>query len=299
MRFRVLTFAAVAGLLAPGAAAPRAGDPVAEAYALSGGVGLYTVARGDSLTSIGARLGVSRTIIARANGIGDRDRLQAGRTLVIDNRHIIPPRLAGEALVVNVPQRMLFVYTDEAAAAFPVAVGRADWPTPRGPFVIVEKERNPAWDLPESIRQELRQRGQPAPERVPPGPSNPLGSHWMRTSFPAIGIHGTPETLTLYRAVTHGCIRVHPADVASVYALVPAGAAGRLVYEPVLLAVTPDGVFLEAHPDVYRLAHVDAAALRKWAGARGIERDIDWAAASDVLGRRDGIARRIGERHHE
>lgn len=300
MRFGVLTFTGVAGLLALGAAAPRAGDPVAEAHALSGGVRSYTVVHGDSLMSIGARLGVSWQVIARANGIGDRDRLQTGRTLVIDNRHIIPPRTAGEALVVNVPQRMLFVYADEGIAAFPVAVGRAGRPTPRGPFVIVEKERNPVWDLPASIREELRQQGRPAPERVPPGPANPLGSHWMRTSFPAIGIHGTPDPLTLYRAVTHGCIRVHPADIAGVYARVPEGAAGHLLYEPVLLAVTPDGVFLEAHPDVYRLEAGDArAALRTWAGARGIEREIDWPAASEVLGRRDGIARRIGERHHD
>ena len=39
---------------------------------------------------------------------------------------------------------------------------------------------------------------------------------------------------------------MHPDDIALLYPLVPVGARGRIVYEPILLAQTPEGIFLEA-----------------------------------------------------
>jgi L,D-transpeptidase ErfK/SrfK len=293
---------AAAVLALGGAASPRAGAGVAvlEGEALSGGVHVYTVGRGDTLTSIGARFGAALTAIARENRLARTDRLRVGQILAIDNRHAVPPAAPGDALVLNVPQRMLFLYDDRPAAAFPVAIGRPDWPTPLGAFSITEKEIDPQWDIPESIRAELVERGQPAPRQMPPGPDNPLGTRWMRTSFPAVGIHGTPYPASIYRASTHGCIRMHPDDVLTVFARVPEGARGRFVYYPLLVAITPDGVFLEAHPDVYRLEETGAgAAVRAWADARGIAAALDWKAVSAVLEAREGIARRIGGLSHD
>jgi L,D-transpeptidase ErfK/SrfK len=97
-----------------------------------------------------------------------------------------------------------------------------------------------------------------------------------------------------FRHVTHGCIRMHPDDIARLYPLVPLGGRGRIVHEPILLAQTPEGVFLEAHPDVYR--RIDQRALsfvQEGAAAAGIDRAIDWAEASRVLQARRGVARRI------
>jgi hypothetical protein len=71
--------------------------------------------------------------------------------LTVDNRHIVPLFAAGLGIVVNVPQRMLFVARQGGATGYPVAVGRPSWPTPLGSFSIATKETNPTWDVPQSI----------------------------------------------------------------------------------------------------------------------------------------------------
>src|SRR5262249_56577179 len=52
------------------------------------------------------------------------------------------------------------------------------------------------------------------------------------------------------RAVTHGCIRMYPEDVAAVFALVPVGTKVRLINEPVKVAVVKGQLLIEAHPQV-------------------------------------------------
>jgi L,D-transpeptidase ErfK/SrfK len=155
----------------------------------------------------------------------------------------------------------------------------------------------PYWDVPGSIREELERQGRPAPTRVPPGPDNPLGTHWIGLTLPGIGVHGTTQPDSVYRAVSHGCIRLRPEQIAVLFTQVRVGARGAIVYEPVLLARTPDGVFLEANPDIYRFEREDPAlAVRALAGAGGLTAEIDWRLVMEVLAARDGIARRVGGR---
>jgi hypothetical protein len=89
---------------------------------------------------------------------------------------------------------------------------------------------------------------------------------------------------------------MHPAHIVEVFARLPVGSAGRFIYEPVLVAVTRDGIFLEAHRDIYGLAGGDVAgAVRAWAEARGTTGAIAWRTVDEVLTAREGVARRIGE----
>ena len=61
-----------------------------------------------------------------------------------------------------------------------------------------------------------------------------------------------------------------------------------------MLASLPDGrVFVEAHPDAYRLAPDPKPGLRALADSRGLVGRIDWARVADVLRARDGIARDV------
>jgi hypothetical protein len=88
---------------------------------------------------------------------------------------------------------------------------------------------------------------------------------------------------------------MHPDDIKSVFARVSPGARGRIIYEPVLLARTLDEIFLEAHPDVYRLAKGDAVArVRAIANATGISEEIDWTQVERVLEARRGSAASVG-----
>jgi L,D-transpeptidase ErfK/SrfK len=261
---------------------------------LIGSVFSHEVKAGDTLTSLGARYGVDMAVLARRNGRPLAKALSPGVHLIIDNRHIVwPVELStGAAIVINVPQRMLFRIVDgRVDVHYPVAVGRATWQTPRGPFTVLEKERDPTWDVPPSIQAEMRREGKPVITAIPPCPANPLGRHWIRLSHPGVGLHGTNVPSSIYRFTTHGCIRLHPDDVAGLFDRVCVGDAGMTVYDPVLLARLADGrIFAEVHPDPYKqgpnpLRHVQALAEHA-----AITDAIDWVGVADVIRLREGVA---------
>jgi L,D-transpeptidase ErfK/SrfK len=249
---------------------------------------IHVVQQGDTLSGLGARVGIEPRVIAKVNSLRADARLQVGQQIVLDNRHIVPT--ATEEVVINIPQRLLFVFHEGGVAAYPVAVGRSGWPTFTGPFTITTLEMNPAWDVPVSIQEELRRAGKPVVTRVPPGPANPLGAYWIGLSRPGFGIHGTNAPSSIYRFVTHGCIRLHPDDAARVFASVAVGMPGRTVYEPFLFARLPDDTILfEAHPDVYRRVGDPAAAARALAEDLGVLEMADWTAIRAALRDRDGV----------
>jgi L,D-transpeptidase ErfK/SrfK len=262
-----------------------------DAQSLTGRVHTVAVARGDTLRSLGSRFGVDPATIARGNGRALDAPLRVGETLQIDNRHIVPAFGPGVSIVVNVPQRTLFLLQTTGVTAYPVAVGRADWPTPLGEFSIVAKETNPTWDVPQSIREEARQAGRTLPLKVPPGPNNPLGAYWLGLSVGSVGIHGTNAPTSVYQVTTHGCIRLHPVDIAALFADVQVGTRGHLLYQPVLVAVDVEGVFVEVHRDVYRRSHDALEFVRARTRELGVFDRVDWAVVAEVIRERAGVAR--------
>jgi L,D-transpeptidase ErfK/SrfK len=137
----------------------------------------------------------------------------------------------------------------------------------------------------------MRLEGKPVLTAVPPGPDNPLGRHWIRLSFSGVGLHGTNVPSSIYRVTTHGCMRMHPDDIADLFAYTELGDSGRILYEPVLGAMMPDGrVFLEVHPDAYRrvpnMLDLALEVLRR-AGAGGA---ADPALVRDAVKARAGTA---------
>jgi L,D-transpeptidase ErfK/SrfK len=262
---------------------------------MTGGVFQHAVVRGESLALLGSRYGVDPRELAARNHLDARAVLQPGKILTVENFHIVPVGSADVSIVINVPQRMLFLDEGERVAGYPVGAGRRDWPTPLGDFTVVLKEEQPTWDVPRSIQEEMRREGRTVIEKVLPGPENPLGDFWLGLSVGSIGIHGTNAPSSIFRHTTHGCVRMHPDDIKSVFARVSQGTRGRIIYEPVLLARTPDGIFLEAHPDVYRVAKGDPVAhLRAIADAAGIFAEIDWLQVERVLKARRGSATSVG-----
>lgn len=96
---------------------------------------------------------------------------------------------------------------------WPVAVGTSSHPTPVGNFRVVMKQVNPTWFPPNSPWAA-------GLGPVPPGPGNPLGTRWIGTSAPAIGIHGTPVPSSIGTRASHGCIRMYIRDVERLYSQV-------------------------------------------------------------------------------
>jgi L,D-transpeptidase ErfK/SrfK len=278
-----------AGWLTP--AGPAAADPAAH---LAGGVTTYTVIRGDTWTSIGARFGVYPSTLAADNHVDLRRPLAIGLRLRIDNQHIVPAGVDTGTITVNVPQRMLF-YRDEAdLLAYPVAVGRPTWQTPASAFTVVRQEENPTWHVPASILAESARAGHTQPPVVPPGPTNPLGRFWIGLSAPGIGIHGTPLESSIYQTATHGCIRLQHDNIASLFARVEVGTHGRIIYEPILLTESGGDVYVEVHADVYhRLAETPQQVVRALAQASGLTDRIDWMLVDLAVEARAGVARRV------
>jgi L,D-transpeptidase ErfK/SrfK len=255
----------------------------------------YAVQRGDSLTSISARFGIELSVLARMNGLKNGAMLQQDQLLQIDNRHIIPERLT-DGILINLPQRMLYYFqAGKLMAHYPVGLGRPSWPTPMGSFNVTNIQENKTWYLPKSIQEEMRREGKIVLAQMPPGPENPLGKHWIGLSLTGIGIHGTIAPMSIYHFLSHGCIRLHPDDIAALFKQVRKNLAGKIIYVPVLLVRLKDGrIFLEVNRDVYKKAIDPATIVENSAKIQGLGNMVDWKKVNEVIQLKEGLAREVG-----
>jgi L,D-transpeptidase ErfK/SrfK len=283
----------------PGAPEPAAEPaPVAKAERLGGsliGAGFeHVVQAGDTLTLVSARYGVDPRVLARENGLERSAGLRAGQRLRVTNLHIVPAVRPAEGILINVPQRMLFLFRAGAlAGAYPVGLGRPDWQTPIGSYRIASRERDKAWIVPRSIQEEMRQRGRPVLTRVEPGPDNPLGGYWLGLDREECGIHGTLAPASVYAFQSHGCVRMHRDDIDELFGSVEIGEEVRIIYRPVMVAHgAGSDVLLEVHPDVYDRGGMPMSELEALARDYGLA--IDWARVRRVIAEREGIPRSVG-----
>jgi len=256
----------------------------------------YTIERGDNFIKLGSRFGVGSAVIATENGLELTSPLTAGKTLEINNRHVVPPPIA-DGIIINLPQRMLFYFEDgKLDAAYPAAVGRVapQWRTPTGRFKVVQLREDPTWHVPASIQREAELEGKDIEDFIPPGPDNPLGGYWIGLNFGSLGIHGTKSPLGIYGFHTHGCIRLGPSNAEKLFDAVDIGDHGEIIYEPTLIAHLDDGrVFLEVNRDVYKRGVGGMDYVRRLAEANHLGDLIDWTRAEEVVNRADGVARDI------
>ena len=285
----LVLLAMVAGVGRARAQLPPATNVVSVGHQVSGERFAYQVRERDTSDSIASRFGEPALTL-----VLDGNEPKPGDTIIIDNRHVVPPTVP-EGIVINVPQRMLFVFRDgQLAGAWPVTVGRPDWRTPLGGYRVAALELNPTWHVPPAIRAEMEDDGIPTSDVVKPGPSNPLGHRWIGLDHGGIGIHGTNHPKSIFYFGSHGCIRLAPEAVDKLFRLVKHDEPVEIVYKPVALAVLADGrIFMESDSDPYEQGRPDLNALQASARAAGIDRSINWSRASRALVMVEGIARRI------
>ena len=258
---------------------------------------IHLVSRGETWTTIGARLGVDPRVLAARNDRSVAVALRPGDVLGIDNRHIAAD-YGEDGVVINLPQRMLFHFVEGAVRAhYPVAVGQPGWPTPTGAFSIVATETNPTWDVPVSIQNEMRRAGKPVVTHVPPGPNNPLGDYWIGLSVGNIGIHGTTAPASIYSFATHGCIRLHPDDVEDLFHHVGVGEPVRVVYQPILVAFDGMNLYLEVHDDPYRRDPNPLVTALDLLQRSGLRERVDVNDVIRVVREADGLAVPLPLRH--
>lgn len=121
-------------------------------------------------------------------------------------------------IVVNLSKFRVSVIRDgKRVLTFKIAHGTARYPTPTGTYRIVNKQSNPTWTPPPD--SDWAKGLGP----IPPGPGNPLGTRWMGTSAPYVGIHGTPAASSIGTRASHGCIRMRIPDAEALYEEVSVG----------------------------------------------------------------------------
>ncbi len=211
----------------------------------------------DTLLDIARRYSLGYEEIIRANPGVDMWLPGEGTDVLLPGRRILPPG-PREGIVVNLPEHRLYYYAKPrkrhkaTVVTYPVSIGRMDWHSPLGQTWLVAKEKHPNWYPTASILKEHAANGDPLPKVVPPGPKNPLGDYKMRL---AVGdgtyeIHGTNNPLAVGMAITHGCIRMYPEDVAALFKAVPVGTKVWLINDPVKVAYVDGDLLVEAHPPV-------------------------------------------------
>jgi lipoprotein-anchoring transpeptidase ErfK/SrfK len=124
-------------------------------------------------------------------------------------------------IVIRTHDRALYYFVGPGhAIRYPVGVGRLgmQW---SGTAFIDGKYIKPAWSPPDSIRGDYSR----LPPVIPGGsPQNPMGVAAMTLSGGGqYAIHGTNNEGSIGGFVSHGCIRMHNADIEDLYSRVMIG----------------------------------------------------------------------------
>jgi len=205
----------------------------------------YTIKGNESLIEIARKFGIGYNEIVEANPKLDPFIPGKGKTVRISTQWILPDMSSYDGIVINLSEMRLYYFTKDKVMTYAIGIGDQGKDTPVGSFKIVDKLVNPPWVVPASIRKERPE----LPAVVPAGPDNPLGSHAMRLSRPSILIHGTNKPYAVGRKASHGCIRMYPEDIPTLFQVVPNQTRVTIIRQPVKAGIADNIVYLEAHKD--------------------------------------------------
>lgn len=267
---------------------------------LIGEVSHYTVRKEDNLYEIARRFDIGIVEILAANPGVDPWQPKPGTKLTLTTQHILPPVRTG--IVLNLSElRMFYFRPDGSVMTFPIGIGREGWQTPTGVTSITRKRKDPVWIPPPSIREENPN----LPDIIPAGPENPLGAYALNLGWPGYVIHGTNRPYGIGKRSSHGCIRLYPEDIETLFSAVKTGTPVTVIDTPYKVGWKGDTLYLEvtqtqeqadiiaaygdpachAMPEIYD-------AVREAAGAAA----VDWYAVEEVMVRQNGIPTAIGKR---
>jgi lipoprotein-anchoring transpeptidase ErfK/SrfK len=169
------------------------------------------------------RVGIAIDLPKAATSVEQAILVRDRPAYALPSKRVLPAVTSvGPAIIIERSRYRLTLWRAGKRRTFGIAVGQPSFPTPSGTFQIVTKQRNPTWFPPDSPWAA-------GLGPVPPGVDNPLGTRWMGTSAPAIGIHGTPISSSIGTAASHGCIRMHIGDAEYLYDQIEVGSPVRIV----------------------------------------------------------------------
>jgi L,D-transpeptidase ErfK/SrfK len=282
----------------------NSGDTVITQY--SDNVPLTRAEQDETLLDVALRFSLGQMEIVRLNQKIDRWMVKKGEIVRLANRRILPDT-PHNGITLNLSEYRLYFYPPGqpgTVMSFAHGIGRQDWKTPLGQTKVAKKVKDPSWHPPESIRREHAANGDPLPEIVPPGPHNPLGAYALYLALPGeYRIHGTDidKIYGIGMQITHGCVRMYPDDIASLYSLVEVGTPVYIVKQPIKVGWLDNTLYIEAHPDLegeemsQAQRYATALALIKKATQEEMP-DFDQQALNQALQSLDGDPVAIYER---
>jgi L,D-transpeptidase ErfK/SrfK len=175
-----------------------------------------------------------------------------GRSIVVPTQFILPdaPR---DGVVINIAAMRLYYFLPRKSGepqqliTHPIGIGRVGWATPQGTTKILRRQKDPTWRAPVSVIKEHRENGDPIPAIVGPGPDNPLGRHAFYLGWPSYLIHGTNKPYGVGLRSSHGCIRLYPEDIASLFDKLPIGTKVTVVNQPFVFGWYEGQLYLQAY----------------------------------------------------
>ena len=221
----------------------------------------------------------------------------AGAEIVIPTAHLLPdgPR---QGVLLNLADQRLYYFpaNGKPIETYPVGTGQEAWDTPTGSTKVVRKKRNPSWYVPKSIRKE----DPTLPAVVRPGPDNPLGRHAIYLGWQSYLIHGTNNPWGVGRRVSHGCVRMYPENIESLFPRITIGTRVTVVNQDVKIGWHEGELMLEVHPNLdqnlqieetgkFSPAPVPELAYRISQAAGKRINGIDWRAVENTVKSRSGI----------
>jgi len=272
-------------------ALPENGDVVGE-------IQMTTVRRGESLSEIGRRYDVGIYEMIEANPMVDPWVPAAGSVVLIPTQFILPsaPR---QGIVLNLAEMRLYHYDPNkpTVTTYPVGIGKKGWSTPLATTTVIGKKKDPAWVPPESIRREHRAKGDILPAVVPGGPGNPMGRYALYLALGEYRIHGTHKPGGIGVRGSHGCVRLFPEDIQSLYYTVPIGTTVRIIHEPYKIGWHKNHLYIESHQPLTegRYAGSDSLDSLKRAIERAITgtHTVNWTSAQMAAKAQKGYPMRI------
>jgi L,D-transpeptidase ErfK/SrfK len=208
-----------------------------------------------------------------------------GMELTIPTFWILPEG-KWNGILINIPEMRLYLFLKKISMVktFPIGIGVTENFTPVGRFYINEKKVSPTWHIPLSLREKYEGK-----TSIPPGPDNPLGSHWLGLSIKGYGIHGTNFPWAVGRLVTHGCIRLYPEDIFHLYPTVPVGTPVNIIYEPIKIGFKEGRIFIEVHEDIYNRIPDPLQFVLKKLEQKRVKNLVELEKLEEALDQRRGV----------
>ncbi len=263
----------------------------------------YTVREKETLIDIARKFDISFADIMSANGRIDPWLPKINRKILIPKRHIMPS-VKRDGIIINLGDLRIYFYKNHLLiGTYPIGIGRSGWETPLGLAEVIEKKIDPFWIPPDSVREE----DPSLPKIVAPGEENPLGTRAIYLSMPSYLIHGTNKPYGVGMKVSHGCIRMYPEDVESLFDLVEVGTKVNIINEPIKVGWHNNDLYIEVHQlpayasekntlenkDRRNLYPLATTMVQKVAGVNITE--VDWQVVFKSVIEAKGIPTKISE----